>query len=432
MSISYHGVIGHTAKQTLPSVQAWGPKTNHLLKDPPKGIHTRRKDRVGDTDDIAKIIDGSGDRACEYIRQYPLGVNPMVGVSYDNYGLNGGAFGNPTHSSASSQQAKLPYRIQDFRPPVLGPRDTLPLSRLPRNVTSFGTNPQEIDFAKKLECPRDDYRQIIKDPIHSTSRPTAYIQYEKPIEEPFEVRYIIQNPININGESGMRSMDLTTQEVLTPVKNIKDRDYYGMGTQVAYEGDFNLNFEDDDNREVRYAKYIQEYPYSAAGANPSINMSHNAAELGEFNSDRYIQDKIDIEYTTPIYGGEEDAHFAGEMILENKMPSYSMSTNLGEKIDINTKPEYIRELERKMPNTDAYTNMGGMGETNVGNRDYNNLPKRPNFGSFDNGGYIPTNRRTEQTPNLQSQKADMSKKVLDQMLGRSSVHGAMMTDGYYR
>lgn len=427
MSISYHGVIGHTAKQTLPSVQAWGPKTNHLLKDPPKGIHTRRKDRVGQTDDITKIIDGSGDRACEYIRQYPLGVNPMVGVSYDNYGLNGGAFGNPT--SATSQQAKLPYRIQDFRPPVLGPRDTLPLSRLPRNVTSFGTNPAEVDFAKKLECPRDDYRQIIKNPIHRATRPTAYIKYETPIEEPFEVKYIIQNPIQIDGQSGIRSMDLTSQEVGIPTKNLQEKTYYGMGTQVAHEGGFTLNFEDDDSR---YSNYIQEYPHSAAGANPNVNMSHNASELGEFDSDRYIQDRAEINYTTPLYGGEEDAHFSDGIYLDRKGPSYTMTTNIGENIDINTKPEYIRELERNIPSTDAYTNMGGMGETNVGNRDYNNLPRRPNFGSFDNGGYIPTNRRTDQTPNLQSQKAEMSKKVLDQMLGRSSVHGTMMSDNHYR
>jgi len=50
--LSYHMLTSH-GKATLPSVSNWGTNTN-ILKDPPKGIHTRRIDKVGDTNDITK------------------------------------------------------------------------------------------------------------------------------------------------------------------------------------------------------------------------------------------------------------------------------------------------------------------------------------------------------------------------------------------
>ena len=39
------------AKCTLPSVEGWGTNMN-IVRDPPKSIHTRRKDKVGDTSEI--------------------------------------------------------------------------------------------------------------------------------------------------------------------------------------------------------------------------------------------------------------------------------------------------------------------------------------------------------------------------------------------
>ena len=74
---------------TLPSVESWGTNMN-ILKDPPKSIHTRRIDKVGDTQEITIDIDGAGDRICEMINVYGRGINQMVGVNYGNNGTNGG------------------------------------------------------------------------------------------------------------------------------------------------------------------------------------------------------------------------------------------------------------------------------------------------------------------------------------------------------
>ena len=60
MSISYSAITNH-GKVTLPSVETWGTNMN-ILRDPPKSIHTRRIDKVGQTSNITAMIDDSGNR----------------------------------------------------------------------------------------------------------------------------------------------------------------------------------------------------------------------------------------------------------------------------------------------------------------------------------------------------------------------------------
>ena len=97
---------------TLPSVASWGTNMN-ILKDPPKSIHTRRINKVGNDSAITTSIDGSGDRFNEAISYYAKGVNPMVGVSYSNMGNNGGQRGGSVHTTGGicSSEASLPYKI---------------------------------------------------------------------------------------------------------------------------------------------------------------------------------------------------------------------------------------------------------------------------------------------------------------------------------
>ena len=122
MSISYKSIVGHTARATLPSVDTWGTNMN-ILRDPPKGIFTQRVDKISDTSEITQMIQDSGDRANEAILVYARGVNPMVSVSYDNYGNNGGqrrgnkaSAGMVDGSFNSGKQSYLPYRIANGRP----------------------------------------------------------------------------------------------------------------------------------------------------------------------------------------------------------------------------------------------------------------------------------------------------------------------------
>ena len=114
-------------KVTLPSVESWGTNMN-IVKDPNKGIFTKRRDKVGDTQEILLAQDESGDRIAECINVYARGVNPMVSVSYDNYGNNGGG---GSRSYFGKQQVSLPYKPEVFIPPIQRQEDLVPLSRLP-------------------------------------------------------------------------------------------------------------------------------------------------------------------------------------------------------------------------------------------------------------------------------------------------------------
>lgn len=389
MSISYHGIVGFKAKTTLPSVTSWGTN-NNILKDPTKGIHTRRKDRVGQTDDVTKIIDGAGDRACEYIQIYPRGQNVMVGVQYSNQGVSSTPSG--ITNAFSSQQASLPYKIQNFRPPVRSQRELLPLSRMPRNVYTVNTTPELIDFSQKLACPSENCREASKKIWRTEIRPTATYRLEEPIIPPLDdVKYVIQNPIKISAHSGCKTTDITQQYVDTPTKGTMNREYYHQGSNPS---------------------------------NPNIT---SITELGEYyDSNDYIKDRRNNPYSTALKGNEENMIPDNVMVLEGKTPKYSMTTNLQELIDINPRPEYIRELERNIPEVSLTVNPSIKGEEQISSRNAY-LPQRPKYGGFNNLGFIPDTKRSgEIKESLNTQKNNISRQVMNTSMSRVGKYGTKM------
>ena len=430
--LSYSGLTSY-GKATLPSVSSWGTN-NNILRDPPKSIHTRRIDRVGQTSDITRMIDSSGDRVCEAILQYPRGVNPMVGVSYGNFGGNAGTSGNPTSRSGHAQ-ASLPYKIEVFRPPILRQENLLPLSRLPRDVTFCTTNPSEVDFSKKMMCPdqisfidpepvlNSQFRQIKTDVFHTPVRPNAVYNYEEPISEPYEVKYVIQNPIMVSANSGIRSIDLTQQEVKVPSSNINDNYVtYGMGTQVAFPGEYK-NGENLMNTD----RYIQDGNYSAIGTNPCQPRTSPINEIGEVLVERYLQDPNYSSRTASVSGYEDNNYIHDEIYLENKTPYYSMSTNASDpNYSPQPLPDYVPDLQRNTPTGHMISNVSDYGETQLSSREYH-LPSRPKYGSFENHGFVPSSDRQQQNISLNSQKSSLSEKVFNQMMGRSPIIGSSMT-----
>jgi hypothetical protein len=118
---------------TLPS---W--ERPNILRDPPKSIHTKKKERV-EMGDVSYMIRNDDSRINEGISYLARGVNPMVDVSYSNYGGNGAKL-----TTMATPTATNPYKvIKDgaFRPPIMTQEDLLPLSRMRRPETSATTNP---------------------------------------------------------------------------------------------------------------------------------------------------------------------------------------------------------------------------------------------------------------------------------------------------
>lgn len=160
--LSYSG-LSSNRRVTLPSVEMWNTNMN-ILKDPPKGVYTRRIDKVGDTQNTLMETDASGDRACEYIQVYARGVNPMVSVSYDNFGNNGGQNTMANNISFYQNQVRYPYRVETLRPPILRQEDVLPLSRLPRVWYHAETNPQFPEFRQQHGC-TEQKSSIVETPL---------------------------------------------------------------------------------------------------------------------------------------------------------------------------------------------------------------------------------------------------------------------------
>ena len=157
---------------TLPSVEMWGTNMN-ILKDPNKGIFTRRKDRVGDTQGILLAQENSGDRVAECINVYARGVNPMVSVSYDNYGNNAGSRSSVLQGSGG---VRLPYRAEVIRPPIVRQEQLMPLSRQPREWFYALTNPVLPNILSQMSCPETRFS------THATTKDVSAItniQYEK-------------------------------------------------------------------------------------------------------------------------------------------------------------------------------------------------------------------------------------------------------------
>src|SRR5580658_1863785 len=157
--LSYSGLVNY-GKATLPSVESWSTN-NNIIRDPPRAVMTRRKDRVGDTSQILATLAESDDRFCEAINYYARGVNPMVSVTYGE--------GQTKQTTSDRGQAFLPYRVvRDgaFRPPIQRQEDLLPLSRLPRNWTTVEPRPFEVDYTKRMfDCGTAETTQQVKNEL---------------------------------------------------------------------------------------------------------------------------------------------------------------------------------------------------------------------------------------------------------------------------
>jgi len=295
MSLSY-SCINNNSKVILPSVDSWGTNMN-ILRDPPKGIHTRQINRVGSTSNITEMIDDSGSRSCEAILQYARGVNPMVSVDYSNYGSNGGQ--RSSVFSNNGKQAYLPYRVVrdgSFRPPILSQYDLLPLSRMPRVFTQAMTNKGFSNYEKKVMCDAspENMKEIKQDILKSDVKSNASFIMQQPIIEPFELKYVIQNPIiRTDISSGTRSLDRSNVTNIEPSSAFINKDNQHVFAQSSKNNNIYVN----NNGELNTSKYIIQDPQNTSvySNTSSINGTDNITQL---NTDKYIQDITNTPYNT--------------------------------------------------------------------------------------------------------------------------------------
>lgn len=199
-------------KVTLPSVDDWGTNMN-IVKDPNKGIFTRRKDKVGDTQEVLLAQDASGDRISECINVYARGVNPMVSVSYDNYSNNSGRA-----MSSNRTAAHLPYKPDRIIPPMYRQEDLMPLSRQPRNWFYTFTNPELPNVLQGMSCPTEKSAIESKKINYSVTNNKSYIKElpadgDGPVLESFLVENVQSKQSNPNQGTFQDLIDTTKPKV---------------------------------------------------------------------------------------------------------------------------------------------------------------------------------------------------------------------------
>lgn len=414
--LTYSGLVNH-GKITLPSNDGWGTNMN-ILRDPPKSIHTRRIDKVGDTSSITEMVDESNDRACEAIQVYARGVNPFVSVSYNNHGNNGGQRSGGIQVGGQ-QAAKLPYSIMKngaFRPPVLTQEDLLPLSRMPRNWTSAYTKSGFADFSRKLRTcgSAEQTKEVHNETLKGCIRPTAVYQMETPINEPFEVKYVIQPTIKTSATSGIRTMDITQRHAGTPTKEIDQNPLHSFAR---------TNYADVrhvDNNKFNPERYLQDTNTHAVATNASSNKHTTSIEDVLDLSDLPVRDQmLEMSANAPISGPEQTKYFHEEIELSRRLPNYQATTNIGDtgvykRID----HENAINLTRNMPMNSFVTNPNGRSFNDHSSREVRLAPKiQP--GGYSIPGQVPMTERTNYNHAFgNSEKGRMNKMVAENMQGR--------------
>jgi hypothetical protein len=364
MSLTYSGLSTY-GKSTLPSVESWGANM-YIVKDPHKSIHTRKIEKVSDTNFILNEQGDSADRVSECISVYARGVNPFVSVNYSNQGNNtqggGSLVGN---SLGSSTQSYLPYRIMKdgaFRYPQKSKSELLPLSRQARQTTAAFSQAGFADYTKKLMCPEEEYREVKKEMIKTDIRPTATYNLGTAIVEPFEVKYVIKNPVKFDahaGNSGIRTRDLTVTDVKEPLKQI-NTNHLNVFATTTKGSDFHTI--SNDTSHFNTTKYIQENPLHA---NASTQKSQNLqiTPIDElFNTNKYgemfTKEALNTSYDTVKTSYLKDENIHKDMELQRRVLATSVVANKAENIHVRNQHEYQKEQKNNRPNTNASTNFG--------------------------------------------------------------------------
>ena len=430
MSISYSGITNY-GKATLPSVESWGTNMN-ILRDPPKSIMTRRIDRVGQTSSITELIDDSGNRSCEAISLYARGVNPSVSVDYGNAGNNGGQHskgvcggvsgdigksGNRIHNG----EAYLPYRVvRDgaFRPPIVSPFNLLPLSRMPRVNTDAFTKPGFADFSKKLQCPGGNYREVKEITLKGYIRPTATYRLDTPITEPFEVKYMIKNPNKFDeraGNTGIRTQDITNQDVKEPTKEINTAPLYAEDVYANLSG---ITFKYSDNSHLDTKRYIQDSMNIPVESKRSQAVNITSLDDIFGSCDVRTKDAFNISHTPLKTGYTKEEHIHKDLELQNRVLAVTMATNKQRNIYVRPEQEYQAEQKRNRPVTSAATNTQRQGGVDLNNRVYNLKPTINGVGGFEGKVQMPSRGIDSDRKLQKSQQSTRNEKILEMQLGR--------------
>jgi len=362
--LSYSGLTSY-GKSGIPSVEGWGTSMN-IMKDPPKSIYTKRKDKVGTTSHITQQIEDSGDRHDEAILKFARGVNQFTDVEYSNNASNIGRGSSNNVVPGGVVQAKLPNRIMKdgaFRPPIIAPHDLLPLSRPRRPNYSMATNIDNVDFTQKpySSVHKQKGREINKNYSTQSIAPTKTYTLEKTIGHNMKDFIRERIPMYVSSQKSNGSLHYEVVRGDT------------MNTTAVHDG-------------------ILQGHYNTQIGNP-MHQNNNNVDTGRYTKE-IVANPVRTTKTSDISNIIND--FKGDYNqVRDDIPNI---TFLGNKMSTSNNPSqhnYQNSLSytKNVPTHSITTNTRGNGNTDNTTRNYNRLHEKPSKGGFMNTKLIPVTQK---------------------------------------
>lgn len=366
-------------KATLPSVEMWGTNMN-ILKDPNAGIYTRKKDKVGDTQSILLSQENSGDRIAEIINVYARGVNPMVSVSYDNFGNNAGARRNIAQGTPG---VKLPYKPEVFYPPTLRQEDLMPLSRQPRNWFYALTNPSVPNIISQMSCPEG------KSAIQNNNIKTEAISnLEYNLKDlPRETNIDTKVNINTNEKNPQRLYETNAlmDNVMGDFSSIaKDPKYFNQVRQFQTETNLQLpNFGDSRNVMIKSDRdSIQQNKllynaFSNISGNKSVSNNRDKIIYNQNRAIQKVRNRME-----EISSNTND--YEQNLMPNNLNPSRGINNNKTN-INFDTKLYNNKTIEGNSSTNPSYGLQDNININTITNKISNNNQNSQDIAGFSNG-----------------------------------------------
>lgn len=407
-----YSMLTNYGKTTLPSVDSWGTNMN-ILRDPPKSITTRQVFKVGQTSSITEMIEDSENRACEVILPFARGINPMVGISYDNNGRNGGqSIENGTYNT----QATLPYKvIKDgaFRPPIIRQEQLMPLSRQPRRFTQNATNKQFINYANRaLQPPSEIVKEIKQRTLQMSTIPNSYYKIDLAKDVKIDTANYIQNKLYTDITSNINDKSVNPVPTINP-----ESMYETINSPLAIYPTTNVSTTNYDNNNTDFNpdRYIQHTPLKSVISNNSYDIG--VTYIYDDNDMNNIKTKNvnQIEINTNLQGISKDKIIHKDLSLNRVLPNYDMTTTKTS-FTKNNVVDDEKVYERNLPLTSFSTSINKVGDTqsNV-NRDVK-LIYRPSFGQLESIPTIPMLNRMQDVKYMKDNTYTLNKKKISEMI----------------
>jgi hypothetical protein len=248
--------------------------------------------------------------------------------------------------------------------------------------------------------------------------PNAVYKLETPVIEPYEIKYVIKNPLQVPVHSGFESQGKFNGEIGEPVKQIHDN---------PLKPDIHIT-QTDMSKNIDLSHFdTNKYTHDALQGNYTSNISRNISttsieQLYNKETSKNTKDHTNIDYTAPQTSYNKYDYVTTQVDLERALPQYDAYTNLGQNIHTRIDNQISeREYVPNRPMVSAQTVMATNFQKFENNRDYT-LKPTISAGGFDPVPTMPTYNNGQGEIMFDSEKVKMRQRVYDMQQGRTEIY----------